>query len=74
MENRLITANEVIHNGACREGVMEFYEENFDGKTAVTVSEILEAGAEARYLNLDGNGYGDGDGYGNGYGDGKSFN
>jgi hypothetical protein len=84
MDNRLITVNEVIHNGACREGVMEFYKENFEGRTAVSIEEVLEAGGEARYLGLDGysygysygysngngNGYGYGNGNGNGYGNG----
>jgi hypothetical protein len=72
MDSRLITVNEVIHNGACVDGVMEFYKENFDGRTAVSISEVLEAGADASYLKLDGDGngygYGNGNGYGNGYG------
>jgi hypothetical protein len=75
MVERLITINEVIHNGACYDGVVEFYKENFDGETAVLSSKILEAGADAKHLNLNGDGDGDGngDGYGNGYGDGYGY-
>lgn len=58
MVDRRITVNEVIHNGACREGVMDFYKENFEGETGVLISEILNAGASASYLKLDGNGNG----------------
>ena len=68
MVDRLITVNEVIHNGACYEGAMKFYKQNFGGETAVLSSKILEAGADAKYINLDGYGNGDGDGDGNGYG------
>ena len=73
MVERLITVNEVIHNGACREGVIEFYKENFDGATAVSIKDVLEAGADAKYLQLDGYGYGYGDGYGNGNGNGYGY-
>jgi hypothetical protein len=71
MDSRLITVNEVIHNGACHGGVMEFYSDHFEGRTAVSIHEILDAGADAKYLNL--NGDGNGDGYGDGYGDGTGY-
>jgi hypothetical protein len=77
MDSRLITVNEVIHNGACHGGVMEFYSDHFEGRTAVSIHEILDAGADAKYLNLNGygNGYGNGNGtgYGDGYGDGDGY-
>lgn len=73
MDTRLITFNEVIHNGACYDGVIEFYKENFKGRTAVSIHEVLNAGADARYLKLNGNGYGYGNGYGNGDGNGYGY-
>ena len=63
MENRLITFNEVCHNGACVEGVKEFYIDNFYGQTAVSISDAIEAGADLKYLGGNGDGYGYGYGY-----------
>src|SRR5689334_25406678 len=75
MASRLITFNEVCHNGACYDGVIEFYKENFEGLTAVPIDDVLEAGADAKYLQLDGygDGYGNGYGYGDGNGNGNGY-
>ena len=84
MEERLITVDDLIAGGCCREGVMESADPTWP--TAFSVSAAL---AEARKrdqvdlvrcaLNLDGYGdgdgygYGDGDGYGNGNGYGNGY-
>lgn len=73
MEERLITVDDLIAGGCCREGVMESADPTWP--TAFSVSAAL---AEARKrkqvdlvrraLNLDGYGYSDGRGDGNGDG------
>jgi len=68
-----ITVNEAAHNGACIDGVLKFYNRHFNGLTAVDVDDILNTGADPKYLLLDG--YGDGIGYGDvlGFGDGNGY-
>ena len=79
MEERLITVDDLIAGGCCREGVMESADPTWP--TAFSVSAALvearkrkQVDLVRRALNLDGYGYSDGrgrgDGDGDGYGDG----
>ena len=84
MEERLITVDDLIAGGCCREGVMESADPTWP--TAFSVSAALvearkrkQVDLVRRALNLDGYGYsdgrgdGDGDGYGYGYGLGYGY-
>ena len=80
MEERLITVDDLIAGGCCREGVMESADPTWP--TAFSVSAALvearkrkQVDLVRRALNLDGDGYDYGDGYsdgdGYGYSDGR---
>ena len=80
MEERLITVDDLIAGGCCREGVMESADPTWP--TAFSVSAALvearkrkQVDLVRRALNLDGysdgRGYSDGDGDGYGYSDGR---
>ena len=82
MEERLITVDDLIAGGCCREGVMESADPTWP--TAFSVSAALvearkrkQVDLVRRALNLDGysdgDGYGYDDGYGYGYGSGYGF-
>ena len=75
----VITADDVVRAGACREGVAEFMESHDLLVTVIPVAAALamcetedERDHIKRAAGMDGNGYGNGYGYGdgNGYGDG----
>jgi hypothetical protein len=76
MAERLITADDLIAGGCCREGVMKSATPEWPA--AFPISAALkearsrnEIGLVRRCLELDG--YGDGYGEGNGYGDGNGY-
>lgn len=84
MEERLITVDDLIAGGCCREGVMESADPAWPA--AFSVSAALDEARKRkqvdlvrRALNLDGYGYsdgsgdGDGDGYGSDDGYGRGF-
>ena len=80
MEERLITVDDLIAGGCCREGVMESADPTWP--TAFSVSAALvearkrkQVDLVRRALNLDGDGYDYdyGDGYSDGRGDGDGY-
>ncbi|WP_421696884.1 hypothetical protein [Ancylobacter sp.] len=72
---RIITADDLIRGGACRNGVMESASPNWPAAfpVAVAMKEARKRGETKTVLQalaLDGDGSGDGSGYGYGDGDG----
>ena len=81
----VITAEDVIRGGACREGVYGWLSSHPSAPVALPVAVALRMSSRDERVHIeaaagmrgdgygDGYGYGDGDGYGDGYGDGDGY-